>query len=88
MQPVILSCLLCHRRRFPSKHLGQIVHGLCFLWVNDSSIRCRRDTKEWLKLMKTIEGVPSRPPRDLIINSDSFNMIEKTKYVQGRSLSK
>ena len=25
--------------RFPSKHLGRIVHGLCFSWVNVSSIR-------------------------------------------------
>ncbi len=28
--------------RLPSKHLGHIVHGLCFTWVNVSSIRCRR----------------------------------------------
>ena len=28
--------------RLPGKHLGRIVHGLCFPWVNDSSIRCIR----------------------------------------------
>ncbi len=43
MQSVLFSCLFCQRQqlffRFPSIHLGRIVHGLCFSWVNDSSIR-------------------------------------------------
>ncbi len=43
MQPDLLSYLFCQRQqlffRFPSKHLSHIVHGLCFSWVNDSSIR-------------------------------------------------
>ena len=34
MQPVLLLCLVCHRGRlivrFPSKHLGRIVHGFWF----------------------------------------------------------
>ena len=28
--------------RFSRKHLGRIVHGLCFSWVSDSSISCTR----------------------------------------------
>ena len=38
MQPVSLSCLFLFR--FPRKHLGRIVHALCFSRVNDSLIRC------------------------------------------------
>ena len=45
MQPVVIivSGLGKGRRllfRFLGKHLGPIVHGLHFSWVNDSSIRC------------------------------------------------
>ena len=37
-----LSQTMINFFRFPSKHLGRIIHGLRFLWVNVSSIRCVR----------------------------------------------
>ncbi len=36
----ILSQTTITFSQFPSKHLGNIVYGLCFAWVNVSSIRC------------------------------------------------
>ena len=42
MKLVLLSCLFCYRQQlfflFPRKHLGRIIGGLSFPWVNYSSI--------------------------------------------------